>query len=620
MSQKSSTTLSLLAKQQQHYFIDHGPTFTSYEDLFNLPHYLNFSPQIEDQSEVEVLEQPFTKRIKVINTPVPLSSSPMDTMSESDMAITMALCGRIGIMHHNGNISGNNQATSLNGSRRVKKYKQHNNFIHNQPIVFSPITRLDEKQANNTRAFAKGNLVSMRAYNARLGSVASQDNDFTSSSDVDCSSSEVMSTELVTEPFINHLYIDEPIKNEIFQSNKKNRQFPFQINHNNNNNNNHNHNHNNNNNNTNKICTTTKNAIDPVYLEDDELFFNLILKERSEIERRQSMLPPPPPLLIKSEGGEEGVKQNGEKEEETRPLNDELRHSLLSWMLKICEHQMCQDEIFPLASIMLDKFLLLHTPLGHRQQVDVAICEDRIEIDGEKEDTYDIISRNELEQRQLHLFAACCLLLATKLRQTPRLCIQVLIEFSKHELPIALSREEILDAELLVLITLEWDLAALVTPNDFLGILVRKIKAVVGQRLLASDGADGDDNDGDNDNNNNQEQEESNERGENNAAEAAVKARARARATSDEEAGYKLEIEIKCGYKDPARQFKHHHRHHHHYQQQQQQQHHQHQEGSDRLDKFESGIDKSNRCDEFRVRRHTQTLLELCLMGKFERH
>ena len=78
------------------------------------------------------------------------------------------------------------------------------------------------------------------------------------------------------------------------------------------------------------------------------------------------------------------------------------------------------------------------------------------------------LANRELEQRQLLLFAACSLLLATKLRQTPRLYIQTLVEFSKLELPIELSREEIVDGELLMLSMLKWDLAALVTPNEFL--------------------------------------------------------------------------------------------------------------------------------------------------------
>lgn len=558
MSQKShSSTLSLSAKQQQHFF-NHGHRLTSYQDYFdNLPDYFedDFSP---DRPEIE---QRFTKRIKVNTTP--LSTSPMDTMSESDMAIAMALCGRIGTMHHNRNQNHNCQAS--NEYRKVKKYKKHN-FIHN-PIVLSPINSSKSlRREKTTRAFAN---ISMKD-NTRLGcvkllgSVASQDIDFTSSSDVDCSSSEVMSTELVTEPFNNHLYIGE--SREAFQYNKKIRQFPSPVN-------------NNNNNNTNKVCATTKNAIDPVYLENDELLFNLILKERTEIERRNSMLP-------------------ANLNKQASSLNDETRHSLLSWMLKICEHQMCQDEIFPLASIMLDKFLLINPPI--KQQVEIAVGEDRIDIDGGKEEN--VLNKDELEQRQLHLFAACCLLLATKLRQTPRLCIQVLIEFSKHELTIPLSREEILDGELLVLVTLKWDLAALVTPNDYLGLLLEKIKALgVGQRMATRNC---DDNDEDNNNtttNNTLSESKNHERVEQNNK------------TNDEAGINELEIEIKCDHQE-LRQLK--------------------QEGSDRLDKFEGGIDNSkslknnddnnnnnngNRCDEFRVRRHTQTLLELCLMGKFER-
>ncbi|KAL2001750.1 hypothetical protein VTN02DRAFT_1304 [Thermoascus thermophilus] len=155
----------------------------TYNDFLILPGYIGFAA-----SEV-TLDVPVTKRISL---KAPLLSSPMDTVTEHNMAIHMALLGGLGVIHHN--CSAEDQAEMV---RKVKRYE--NGFI-SEPVVLSPQTTVREaKELKKKWGFGGFPVTEKGTLRSKLvGIVTTRDIQFHTALDDPVTS--VMSTDLVTAP------------------------------------------------------------------------------------------------------------------------------------------------------------------------------------------------------------------------------------------------------------------------------------------------------------------------------------------------------------------------------------------------------------------------------------
>ncbi|XP_060531146.1 G1/S-specific cyclin-D2-like [Cylas formicarius] len=112
-----------------------------------------------------------------------------------------------------------------------------------------------------------------------------------------------------------------------------------------------------------------------------------------------------------------------------------MRKVVTTWMLEVCEEQMCEDCVFPLAVNLLDRFL--------------CVC--------------------RIKRQQLQLLGATCLLVASKLRSTNALPIELLCAYTDY----SVTYDNIQSWELLLLSKLQYNLSA-VTGFDYIDQVIER--------------------------------------------------------------------------------------------------------------------------------------------------
>lgn len=113
-----------------------------------------------------------------------------------------------------------------------------------------------------------------------------------------------------------------------------------------------------------------------------------------------------------------------------------MRKVVASWMLEVCEDQRCENAVFPMAMNYFDRFLSL----------------------------------TNVQKKHLQLLGGVCLLMASKFRQTRSISVDNIVDYTDF----SVTREDILNWELLVLSKLNWDMSATI-PDDFVDQLLNRL-------------------------------------------------------------------------------------------------------------------------------------------------
>ncbi|KXS16622.1 IMP dehydrogenase [Gonapodya prolifera JEL478] len=155
----------------------------TYNDFLVLPGYIDFPADI-------VSTATWVTRNTRIKTP--FLSSPMDTVTETEMAINMALMGGLGVIHHNCSVE-----EQANMVRKVKKFE--NGFITDPVVLSQTHTVKDVLDCKAKNGFCGVPITEDGKMNSKLlGIVTSRDIDFlTLSSDRSLPLSSIMTTDLV---------------------------------------------------------------------------------------------------------------------------------------------------------------------------------------------------------------------------------------------------------------------------------------------------------------------------------------------------------------------------------------------------------------------------------------